>query len=115
MNQQILKNIFKILCEDVKLITKRYAKFRVHNCNATDFNQEKPKGGGRIRPLPPRRSQVNTCKMLLYKPNFEHLSLFLTSIFCFYITSLFAMASTVNCKFVGSNQPAGKLITPLEC
>ena len=33
----------------------------------------------------------------------------------FAFTSLFAMASIVNCKFVGSNQPAGKLITPLDC
>ena len=35
-----------IFCEDVKLTTKRYAKFRVNNCNATDVNQEKTEGGG---------------------------------------------------------------------
>ena len=46
----------KKLCEDAKLITKRYLKFRVDNCNATDVNQEKTKvfGAGRIRPLPHR-------------------------------------------------------------
>ena len=98
------ENFYKFLCKGVKLTTKGYAKFLVDNCNAADVSQEKPKmqggGDGRAYSYPlPGRTQVNTCMMLLCKPHFEHLSLFLTSIFRFYITSLSVMTSTVNYKF----------------